>query len=319
MIYLISEQTDLVTDLVIEWLIDKKQSFQRYNAEGFEASSLELSNDHEAAAEFTDARKVWQRRGGLTVLPDQVLGHYPNRFSYVDYLLKDAKVVNEYQEFQLKERLGDNYIGSLRKEVENNKLVNLSIAKEIGFTVPNTLVTNSKTELRKFYDKHRPLIFKDLRSPVLIHTRHKTLHSTGVKQLEEEMIEELAEEFAPVFLQQYIEKEYEIRAFVVTDQIYPMAIFSQNDEQTKVDFRNYNKQKPNRCVPVKLPEEIEAQILGFMQRIRLNTGSIDLIRTPQGEYYFLEVNPMGQFHWVSQNCNYQIEKAIAKLLCDEKN
>lgn len=31
-------------------------------------------------------------------------------------------------------------------------------------------------------------------------------------------------------------------------------------------------------------------------------------------YYFLEVNPLGQFHQVSYYGNYQIEKYIADLL-----
>jgi hypothetical protein len=41
---------------------------------------------------------------------------------------------------------------------------------------------------------------------------------------------------------------------------------------------------------------------------------VDLIYTPDGEYVFLEVNPMGQFHWLSENCNYYLEEFIANQL-----
>jgi hypothetical protein len=39
-----------------------------------------------------------------------------------------------------------------------------------------------------------------------------------------------------------------------------------------------------------------------------------MIVTPEGEYVFLEVNPTGQFGWVSDNCNYYLEEKIANHL-----
>ena len=94
-----------------------------------------------------------------------------------------------------------------------------------------------------------------------------------------------------------------------------MAIFSQEDEQTKVDFRNYNKSKPNRCVPYKLPDYIMKKLDLFMQRMNLDTGSIDMIYTTNKEYVFLEVNPVGQYDMVSVPCNYNLHQKIAKYLC----
>jgi len=46
----------------------------------------------------------------------------------------------------------------------------------------------------------------------------------------------------------------------------------------------------------------------------LNSGSIDILVTPNNEYVFLEVNPVGQFGMVSQPCNYYLEKRIAERL-----
>ena len=90
-----------------------------------------------------------------------------------------------------------------------------------------------------------------------------------------------------------------------------MAIFSQMDEMTKVDFRNYNREKPNRCLPFKLPEEIKCKLVQFNKIMNLDTGSIDMIVTPDNKFYFIEVNPIGQFGWVSKNCNYRLEEKIA--------
>ncbi|MDM1050110.1 hypothetical protein [Sphingobacterium hotanense] len=48
-----------------------------------------------------------------------------------------------------------------------------------------------------------------------------------------------------------------------------------------------------------------------MKGLGFNTGSIDLILTPDGDYVFLEINPEGQFGMVSHPCNYFLEREMA--------
>lgn len=93
-----------------------------------------------------------------------------------------------------------------------------------------------------------------------------------------------------------------------------MAIFSQSNSQTNVDFRKYDDKLPNRCVPYILPNKIENALRDLMNSLNLNTGSIDLIVDTQDNYYFLEINPVGQFGMVSQPCNYYLEKKVAEYL-----
>ena len=87
---------------------------------------------------------------------------------------------------------------------------------------------------------------------------------------------------------------------------------------TKIDFRNYNRKKPNRTPPYDLPNRIEKKIKSCMKALNLNSGSIDMIVTPNDDYIFLEVNPVGMFWQVSFPCNYNIEEQIAKYLLDEQ-
>ncbi len=51
-----------------------------------------------------------------------------------------------------------------------------------------------------------------------------------------------------------------------------------------------------------------------MDKIGLNCGSIDMIRGTDGKYYFLEVNPNGQFGMVSSPCNLGLYKLVAETL-----
>jgi hypothetical protein len=55
-----------------------------------------------------------------------------------------------------------------------------------------------------------------------------------------------------------------------------------------------------------------------MYHLRLETGSIDLIHTPDGRDVFLEVNPVGQFGMVSIPCNYGLERKVADLLMQKE-
>ena len=51
-----------------------------------------------------------------------------------------------------------------------------------------------------------------------------------------------------------------------------------------------------------------------MDNLDLNSGSIDIILTPDNKYVFLEVNPVGQFEQVSFPCNYGLFKEVAEYL-----
>lgn len=318
MIYIISEKSDLTTDLVIEWIINFKKKVIRFNQDVLISCKTNLGDSKEQDLELSDAKKIWHRRGLLNTLPLQLFGDYSGNSELVRYLSRENQVYTAYLENKLKRKLKQNYIGSIQRELNNNKLINLEIAKQIGLNIPATQITTNKKDLLAFYREHEKIITKDLRAPVKVSIKNEVLVSTGVELVSKKKINTLGENFAAIFCQEYIEKQYEIRVFAFQGTLFPMAIFSQNNLDTKIDYRNYSQSKPNRNVPVKIPKDIEDMILEFMNQLDLRTGSMDLIVTPSDEYYFLEINPMGQFHWLSQNCNYQIEREIAKVLTDEE-
>jgi len=130
----------------------------------------------------------------------------------------------------------------------------------------------------------------------------------------------LPDVFYPSLFQEKIEKEYEVRSFYIDGRFYSMAIFSQNDKQTKDDFRKYNFQNMNRMVPYQLDKKTELNLHKVYSMLNLDTGSADFIKGKDGKYYFLEINPTGQFGFVSFYCNYNLEKIVAKHLIqlDEK-
>ncbi|NJL11421.1 MAG: hypothetical protein HC908_18240 [Calothrix sp. SM1_7_51] len=128
----------------------------------------------------------------------------------------------------------------------------------------------------------------------------------------------LGDEDFPIFLQTKIEKDFEVRTFFLDDKFYSMAIFSQANSKTRVDFRRYDFEKPNRRVPFKLPSLLEDKCRNLLNDLGLNSGSLDFL-IKDNKYYFLEINPVGQFGMVSYPCNYNLEKLIAEHLITISN
>ena len=72
-------------------------------------------------------------------------------------------------------------------------------------------------------------------------------------------------------------------------------------------------------MPIDIPNEIVCKLQLLMKELVLESGSIDMIVTPDDKYVFLEVNPVGQFDYVGKRCNYQLDKEIALTLLRMNN
>jgi ATP-GRASP peptide maturase of grasp-with-spasm system len=202
--------------------------------------------------------------------------------------------------------LSDNNAGIL------NKLITLQQAKDVGLDIPQTAVATTKTQVRQFMQQHPEVITKPVYE--LFHFEYEEHTYSSFTAILDDRIEELSEQISPTLLQEKIDKEVEIRTFYLDGEIYSMAIFSQKDKQTAVDFRIYNYDTPNRNVPYRLPHDIEEKLRQLMRKKGLNTGSIDFIKSTTGRFVFLEINPVGQFGMTSRPCNYFLEQRIAQHL-----
>ncbi|MEL7161167.1 MAG: hypothetical protein AAFN92_10450, partial [Bacteroidota bacterium] len=83
-----------------------------------------------------------------------------------------------------------------------------------------------------------------------------------------------------------------------------------------MDVKLKNNDAKTRYLPYQLPKATEEKLDCLMRQLELNTGSIDLIATAEGTYYFLEVNPGGQFSAPSERANFHLEKRVAEVLIE---
>lgn len=197
-----------------------------------------------------------------------------------------------------------------------DKIGALRQARGVGLDVPDTLLTTSRADVVDFLAHHPDgVITKTLAAaPLSVDLdEHETL-ATYTTEVDPEAVARWPETFAPSLFQERIAKRDELRVFVLGDQLWAMAILSQSDERTAVDFRRYPGDRPTRYVPFRLDDELSGRLLELMRSLRLDTGSIDLVRGVDGRVVFLEVNPVGQFGMVSTPCNYHLERRVAEHL-----
>lgn len=199
-----------------------------------------------------------------------------------------------------------------------NKLRVLQAAADAGLDVPETIVTDDRAALRTFAESNGPLITKAIGDARFL-AFEDGAYAPYTASIETSDVKALPERFFPSLFQERLDKAYEVRVFYLGGECYSMAIFSQDDEQTEVDFRRYNHQTPNRKVPYDLPETVANCVRTLMDRLDLDTGSIDLVRTTNGRFVFLEVNPVGQFGMVSRPCNYPLERRVAEHLINAQS
>jgi len=194
-----------------------------------------------------------------------------------------------------------------------NKLSVLQLAAAQGLRIPATLITNDRGHLRSFLGEHGRVVTKPIGNCMSVDLPDSNF-LMFTSAVEEELLDRLPPRFFPSLFQERVEKAYELRVFVLDGRCWSMAMFSQRSEQTSVDFRGDYGSGTSRSVPYRLPAEVEQRVLRTMEAVKLRTGSVDLIRTPEGEYVFLEINPVGQFGMVSIPCNYYLERHVARYL-----
>ncbi|ETN96131.1 grasp-with-spasm system ATP-grasp peptide maturase [Zhouia amylolytica] len=326
-VLVVSEEGDNTTDTVLKWIKYYGGNFLRLN----NTSKLYLDHVHlgnegedvtfyyeEKAYRLSDFTAYWYRRGRLNFtypktpefqnqkLQKEVSNSLDREYTYINNYI--------YNYFEKKKDIPT--IGSIYDN-QTNKVTNLLKARNVGLKIPETIITSSKEHLLEFKNKTQKVLIKPIYQAGFLYEDENTKTSGLSVLLGENEINGLPDKFMPTLVQGYVEKLYELRIFYLNGQCFSSVIFSQWDEQTKVDFRNYNWEKPNRTPPYLLPKNISAKIKTLMDELDMNSGSIDIIVTPDNEYVFLEVNPVGLFWQVSYPCNYYLEKRIAEYLCNK--
>ena len=180
----------------------------------------------------------------------------------------------------------------------DNKLNQIDAAQKSGFTIPETLVSNSPEEIEAFIRHTGGCVVKPLRF-LQWDTGHSNVEvfTTPIKSIASFDPETVSA--CPMIYQRQILKASEYRVVVFGRQIMCYEILSQDSPGSEDDWRMI-RYLGLRLRPASLPTDLEDRILAFMSHCGLVYGSLDFALTPTGDIVFFEVNETGQFLWIEE-------------------
>jgi glutathione synthase/RimK-type ligase-like ATP-grasp enzyme len=80
-----------------------------------------------------------------------------------------------------------------------------------------------------------------------------------------------------------------------------------------IDWRIENVEElPHKIV--ELPKVVSERLKKMLSIMNLNFGAFDLIRDETGTYYFIEVNPNGQYFWMELLTGAPLSDAMVNLI-----
>ncbi|MCC3214364.1 hypothetical protein LIV57_03715 [Chryseobacterium sp. X308] len=308
MILLISLDNDTMTDEICTWLSYQNKEFVRLSENqhinkvffDFDSNVFRISIG-EIEYKLEDFKSVFYRNGGIYY--DTITGEIDNNL--VDFYNSELKSISEFIYNYFKVSRVRVFGNLFTKEV--NKLEVLFLAKSLGLKIPDTYILSRLNDL-VLIDRSHVYITKAVSEmkPIIV---ENDLYLNYTHEVDLNNIHDKKENIIPSLIQRKIDCVYEIRVFFFEKQIWAIATF---DFSNNVDIRNI-REKDKRYLPLELPSELKRKILKLAKKLNLKCGTVDLLKS-HDDYYFLEVNPLGQFHQVSYYGNYQIEKHIADLL-----
>lgn len=186
----------------------------------------------------------------------------------------------------------------------SRKIVQLARARDAGLPTPATLVTNDPAEARGFVEAlPGRAIFKRTGSGPGPASKTSFITADILRRLDS-IVD------CPTTFQSYIEAAVDLRVVWIDGELWTVSIDSQAGA-TPEDSRFDNSVA---FEPYDLPRSVADRLTDLMTDLGLVYGAIDLRLGVDGEFYFLEVNPAGQFVYLELKTGLPIMSAVASVL-----
>lgn len=318
MLLVVTNKTDLASDYLILRLNERGLPFRRLNTEDYgQAFEIDLTpgtrlewritfSDGQALDDET-VSAVYFRQPRSPLAPDDIA---ESDRGFAERELKETlrglwRLIDERKWLNHPRRLW----------LASNKPEQLSVAAKLGFRLPETCITRSRKELADFFAHHKGrIICKAVKNGFSHEDMIVTLAMT--RRVEKDYVDNFADYAAvPMIYQREIAKKVDVRVTIVGDRLFATAIHSQENAETEVDWRLWDVGTFDlKHQPIKLPSDVAAQCRSITAHYGLNYAAIDLICGADGHYYFLEVNPNGQWAWIEQKAGYPVRDALIDSL-----
>jgi RimK-like ATP-grasp domain len=237
---------------------------------------------------------VWTRRVGPATVSPSILDTEQRRFAAAEWrdllygLFDSASAVSP--------------LAAQRGATKPEQLARAPLA---GLAIPDTLITSDPSEAADFIDAHQGMVVhKAMNGPsdrLLETCRWDERHRAELERLR----------LGPTIFQELIEGPRDLRVTMIGTTCFAAAVESGSSRH--VDSRLALD------VPVAaydLPPSVQASLVRLMTTLGLKFATVDIKESSDGAFYFLELNPQGQFLYVEILTGFPIAVAMARYLTE---
>lgn len=266
-----------------------------------EASVIICTGDVDVNLMQSSLRSVYFRRG---VYPRQA---HASRHSADDQLSSAHKSVFMRSFMMFDSCLWVNH--PVATYAAEHKMLQLAVAKTVGFEIPRTVITNHSSGIRSVAAGDAVVAVKGLDTVFVNCNDVETFGYTTILDTESAAQAYMAS--APLIAQQAITNKIDLRVTVVGDKVFCNSV-QYGDEPIEGDWRPVRDTK----FPVfDLPQDIAKRCAAYVDHFNLSFGAIDLL-LQNGTYFFLELNPTGEWEWLVDRSGLPIDDAIVEKLAE---
>lgn len=187
------------------------------------------------------------------------------------------------------------------------KPLQLAVARSLGLTVPQTVMSNDPGEIRSLWERTAGnCVYKTFTAPVG--------RMAETRRLSHDMLADLERlRHAPIIAQELIDGR-DLRATIIGDQVFT-AVACARLPARHLDGR---LDLTTTWYPHDLPDEIRRGLVLLVRKLGLDYGCIDLRLRPDDRYVFLEINPAGQFLFIEIDTGQPLIQSLVELLLEPR-
>lgn len=195
----------------------------------------------------------------------------------------------------------------------SHKLEQLTTAASIGFSIPDTIVTQDSKLLLEFFESHNRCVVVKPMSSGYIERPNGEDSLIYTNRIRNDDINDLTDlESCPTFFQEFIEKSSDVRITVVDQKNHAVEMIAKEvDGSQRCDIRR-NNMSDVIYREILLPHSIERNVRHLMTHYGLRFAAIDMVVDENGGWHFLEVNPNGQWAWLDISAGTSIAASFVE-------
>lgn len=185
----------------------------------------------------------------------------------------------------------------------SSKPFQAALIRSLGFSVPETLVSNDPDAVRAFWEARGRLIYKSVSGVRSIVHELTPARATALDRVRH----------LPTQFQELLDGT-NVRVHVIGDVIFPVEIAADT-----IDYRYREGGDRASMTPVALPDDIRDRCIALSRALDLPFAGVDLFRDRDDNWWCFEVNPSPAYSSFEEPTGLPMAAALVRWLTGEEH